>query len=337
MEVYKKAAPATVLVVTENSLGSGVVVSSTGDVVTNWHVVRDAKKVAVVFKPERGVDIRKELIFTATAVKVDEVADLALLHLAQPPEDVPYLRLGDVTKVEVGQDAHSIGHPEGEVWTYTAGIISQIRPDYEWTGTDGLAHHSRVIQTQTALNPGNSGGPLLNDRAEIIGINSFRREGEGLNYAVAADVVGNFLQRAEGRPAPRAARRPSAPVPRSELYAGRIVGAYISSSAPPPDVWLVYRNTRAQEAAYAAMGSAEKTRIDTVIKSDGPGWTTLLYYFDTDCDGTIDLIGRAAEGSDEIESYQLPEEPLRLSTLASELVTALRQGKIPYTQIRFCE
>ncbi|MGD0947056.1 MAG: trypsin-like peptidase domain-containing protein [Candidatus Binatia bacterium] len=321
----------------DDSLGSGVVVSSTGDVVTNWHVVRGAKQVAVVFKPERGVDIRKELVFAVTLIKVDEVADLALLRVAQPLKDIPHLRLGDVAKIEVGQDAHSIGHPEGEVWTYTAGIVSQVRPDYEWTGTDGLAHHSKVIQTQTALNPGNSGGPLLNDRAEIIGINSFRREGEGLNYAVAADVVGKFLQSTEGRPAPRAARLPNAPVPRSELYAGNIVGAYISSSAPPPDVWLVYLNGPAREAAYAAMGSVDKTRIDTVIKSDGAGWTTLFYYFDTDCDGTIDLIGRTAEGSDEIESYQLPEGSLRLSTLASELVTALRQRKIPYPQIRFCE
>lgn len=334
VEVYKKAAPATVLVVADDNLGSGVVVSSAGDVVTNWHVVRGAKQVAVVFKPDRGVDIRKERVFAATLIRLDEVADLALLRVAQ--KGTPYLRLGNVAKIEVGQDAHSIGHPEGEVWTYTAGIVSQVRPAYEWE-SDGRKHHAKVIQTQTASNPGNSGGPLLNDDGEVIGINSFRREGEGLNFAVAADVVGSFLRSPENPSAPHARPHATSSDRRAEQYAGNIVGAYTSSPVPPPDVWFVYPNARQDEAAYAAVGSAEKTRIDTVIKSEDPAWTSLLYYFDTDCDGTIDVIGRSAAGSDAIESYQLPQGPLPLSALASELIAALKQRKIPYPQIRFCE
>lgn len=333
IEVYKKAAPATVLVVTDKSLGSGVVVSGTGDIVTNWHVVRDAKELGVIFKPQRGVDIQQERVFAATLVKVDEVADLALLRVAR--KDLQYLRLGDVAKIEVGQDAHSIGHPEGEIWTYTAGVVSQVRPDYQWKGEDGVVHRGTVVQTQTAINPGNSGGPLLNDRAEVIGINSFRGEGEGLNYAVAADVVGGFLRGAEGLYAPRAAPRGKSSGHSPEVY-GNIKGAYISTSAPPPDVWFVYRDPR-EAAAYSALGSVEKTQINTVIKGEDSGWTTMLYYFDTNCDGIIDLIGRAAQGSDKIESYQLPQGSLRLSTVAGELATALRQHKIPYPQVRFCE
>ncbi len=304
--------------------------------VTNWHVVSDAKQVAVVFKPEHGVEIRKELVFSTILIKVDEVADLALLRIVHPPKDVPYLLLGDVTKVEVGQDAHSIGHPRGEVWTYAVGAVSQIRPGYEWKGPDGLPHRSKVIQTQTAINPGNSGGPLLNDRAEIIGINSFRREGEGLNYAVAADVVGTLLQSVEGRAAPSAPRAVAPAVQRTEQYTPNIVGAYTSSSAAPPDLWFVYRGARTGAAAYAALGSVRKAQIDTIIKPEDPTWGSRVYYFDTDCDGQVDLIGRDQPGSQGIETYQHPREPLQLSVLGSELATALKQHKIPYSQVHFC-
>jgi len=336
VEVYKKAAPATVLVLADERIGSGVVISSAGDVVTNWHVVSDAKHVAVVFKPEHGVEIRKELTFSAIPIKVDEVADLALLRIVHPPKDVPYLPLGDVAKVQVGQNAHSIGHPKGEVWTYTVGTVSQIRPDYKWKSADGLPHRSKVIQTQTAINPGNSGGPLLNDHAEIIGIDSFRREGEGLNYAVAPDVVGTLLQSVEGRAAPSPLRAVSAPPQRSERYTPNIVGVYTSSSAGPPDMWFVYRGARTGEVAYAALGSVRKAQIDTIIIPEDSTWGSRVYYFDTNCDGTVDLIGRDRPRSQGIESYQRPRQPLQLTTLGSELVTALRQHALPYPQIQFC-
>ena len=229
VEVYKKAAPATVLVATDKGLGSGAVISDTGEVLTNWHVIQGASRIAVVFKPQNGIEVKKELAFAATPIKVDQEIDLALLKIQSPPQNLKALPLGDMAKVEVGQDVHAIGHPDGEVWTYTAGLISQIRPNYQWTGADGLLHQSTVIQTQTALNPGNSGGPLLNDRAEIIGINSFRGEGEGLNYAVAADVVKGFLQRPTGTAiAPStSASRPSSY--RTESYGPNIVGVYINA------------------------------------------------------------------------------------------------------------
>lgn len=336
VEVYKKAAPATVLVLADDRLGSGVVVSARGDVITNWHVVHDAKQMAVVFKPERGVDIRKEPALTVTVIKADEVADLALLKISRPPSgDLRYLRLGDTTRIEVGEDAHSIGHPDGEVWTYTAGIVSQVRPDYEWE-SDGRVHHAGVIQTQTALNPGNSGGPLLNDAAEIIGINSFRREGEGLNYAVAADVVRNFLG-SQASPRAEKARGARRATNRTERYADRFIGAYVSTSAPPPDLWFVYPSRGAATALYVAGGATDKTRIDTVIVRDESKPSQLVYYFDSDCDGKVDVVAHGSTESEEIEGYELPSENLRVSSLARDLADALARGAIPYRQVRVCQ
>jgi S1-C subfamily serine protease len=174
--VYKQAAPGTVLVATDKGLGSGVVIGGAGEILTNYHVIRDAKQIAVIFKPERGVDVRKDLAFAAVPVKVDESHDLAMLRVEAPLRLLHPLSLGDISKLEVGDDVHAIGHPEGEVWTYTTGTISQIRPKYQWKDENGT-HTATVIQTQTAINPGNSGGPLLNNNAQVIGINSFRMQG----------------------------------------------------------------------------------------------------------------------------------------------------------------
>ena len=335
VEVYKKAAPATVLVVTDQSLGSGAVISDQGEVLTNWHVIQGANQMAVVLKPQKGVEIKQELAFAATLVKVDQVADLALLKIQAPPQHVSVLPLGDIAEVEVGEDVHAIGHPEGEVWTYTTGIISQVRPSYQWTGADKLLHQSKVIQTQTALNPGNSGGPLLNDRAEIIGINSFRGEGEGLNYAVAVDVVKAFLQRTESRAAaPAPSPRPASY--RTEPYGTNIVGVYINARVPPPDVWFVYQDS-GKQLAYSAIGSQTPTRIDTIIQGADPQWRSLVYYFDADCDGTIDLIGFDSNGDGIIDRYDLPREPFPLASLAPELVQAFQQSVIPYPQLRMCQ
>src|SRR5262249_29685067 len=95
VEVYKKAAPATVLVVTDQGLGSGVVISNQGEVLTNRHVIQGASRIAIVFKPQRGVEVKKELAFAATLSKADQVADLALLQIQTPPQTLRVLALGD--------------------------------------------------------------------------------------------------------------------------------------------------------------------------------------------------------------------------------------------------
>lgn len=175
VEVYRKAAQAVVFVTDAEgkSVGSGAIIDATGHVVTNWHVVRDQSKVFVVLKPRDSADLKKELFFVAVVEKTDEVADLALLRILNPPAALKFLQLGDEQTIAVGQDVHAIGHPQGETWTYTKGVVSQLRDNYEWSPGDGRTHKAKVIQTQTPINPGNSGGPLLDDNARLIGINSF--------------------------------------------------------------------------------------------------------------------------------------------------------------------
>jgi S1-C subfamily serine protease len=331
--VYKEAAPATVLVVTDTGLGSGVVINSAGEILTNFHVIRDAKRVAVVFKPERGVDVRKDLAYGAIPIKIDEISDLAILKVEAPSRLIHPLSMGDISKLEVGDDVHAIGHPEGEVWTYTTGTISQIRPKYEWKD-ENITHSATVIQTQTAINPGNSGGPLLNNKAQVIGINSFRMEGEGLNYAIAGDTIETFLKRSTNRVA-EAPAKANAEISRVERFGDNIAGAYMQSQTPPPDAWLVLRGDQ-DMPEYAVMGASTKDKLDTVFKGVDPKWQQVVYYYDLNCDGVVDLIGYSSAGSSKIDRYQRPDTEIRLDSLAPDVARAFETGLIPYHQVKFC-
>jgi hypothetical protein len=184
-----------VLIVTEDGLGSGTIISSDGQILTNWHVLGGADWAGIVLKPKQdGTKITKADIRYAKVIKVDEVADLALLKLVAPPVGLKPVELGAGDLIQVGADVHVIGHPTGEMWTYTKGFVSQIRKEYVWEADKGPKHKADVLQTQTPINPGNSGGPLFSDEGRLIGVATFKAKGEGLNFAVSVDEVNRFLK-----------------------------------------------------------------------------------------------------------------------------------------------
>jgi S1-C subfamily serine protease len=194
-QIYKRYSSSVVLIVTRDGLGTGTLVNARGDILTNFHVVKGAKDVAVIFKPiVDGQKPNKADLIRARVIKIDEVTDLALIHIEKVPPGIEPIVVGNRADIAVGDDVHAIGHPTGESWTYTRGVISQIRDGYEWsTGAKEAAHRANVIQTQTPINPGNSGGPLLTDNGKLAGINSFKSKGEGLNFAIANDEVRLFI------------------------------------------------------------------------------------------------------------------------------------------------
>jgi len=174
MEAYKSVAPAVVFItstvltydfqlmreVPSSGVGSGVVVSPEGYILTNNHVVEGADFITVSFG--KGEELEAELVGT------DPATDLAVIKI-EPPEELPVAKLGNSDDVKVGMTAIAIGNPFGLERTVTVGVVSSVNRTIESESGDLIFG---VIQTDASINPGNSGGPLVNVRGEVIGINS---------------------------------------------------------------------------------------------------------------------------------------------------------------------
>lgn len=183
-------------------MGTGVLVSPGGDLITNDHIVRSAHKVhgeewvAVWFKPPAGVRPSKTAFLLGKVVQRNERRDLAHIRLVQPPpKTATVVPLASVMP-DIGQDVFTIGHPRTLLWSLTHGVVSQIRLDYEWKYDDGIQRSATAIQTQAPVNPGNSGGPLLNDGGAIVGIVvGSATDSHGVYFAVSVQHVRELLMR----------------------------------------------------------------------------------------------------------------------------------------------
>ncbi|MBR9900765.1 MAG: DegQ family serine endoprotease [Rhodospirillales bacterium] len=164
----------------ERSLGSGVIVSGDGTVVTNHHVIAGASEIRVVLHDNREFD--------ADLVGSDERTDLAVLKLRDVDKELPAIPFGDSDAVEVGDLVLAIGNPFGVGQTVTSGIVSALAR----AGVTGQDYQS-FIQTDAAINPGNSGGALVDIDGNLIGVNSaiFTKSGgsNGIGFAVPANMV----------------------------------------------------------------------------------------------------------------------------------------------------
>jgi S1-C subfamily serine protease len=279
--LFRQWSPGVVLVAVEDGLGSGAVIDKANRLaITNKHVVGNNRQVAVIFKPQNAGDPADQTAYRAEVVKVDEVADLALIRISEIPAYVPEIKLGNLAALEVGADVHAIGHPTGETWSYTGGIVSQIRRNYEWDAGEGIRHQATVIQTQTPISPGNSGGPLLDDAGAIVGINSFTRaDAENLNFAVSVDDVRAMIARDGSRLAQGTKQAPQAKGGGSGKGSGPNVGGGGGAAKPPGS------------GGGKGSCSQEPQPVDTDNdgKADARG-------VDEDCDGKLDLLLEDSNG-----------------------------------------
>lgn len=208
-EVYKKAGPAVVLVLGSDGRigqgGTGSIISHDGKVITNAHVVLNDKgqpfrRVDVFLKPPKvSGDSRRDLVnrYHARVVSYSPVGemDLALLQILDAPPNLPTISFADPDAVGIGDEAIAIGHPEqGGLWTLTTGVVSTVIANLG--GIEG----KDVFQTEASVNKGNSGGPLLDDKGHMIGINTeVARRGRGgsvitdVNFAIKSSVAVSWL------------------------------------------------------------------------------------------------------------------------------------------------
>ena len=191
--VYRKNIPSVVNVtsrvmafdffyglVPQEGQGSGFIIDKEGHILTNYHVIADARQVEVTLHN------RKKL--KATIVGTDPTHDLAVIQIKAP--DLTPAVLGDSRNLQVGQKVYAIGNPFGLAGTMTRGIVSSIRPVREPNG----AMIDEAIQTDAAINPGNSGGPLMNWHGEVIGINTMIlsngvEQNSGIGFAIPINTA----------------------------------------------------------------------------------------------------------------------------------------------------
>jgi serine protease Do len=170
---------------TRRAMGSGVVISTDGYVLTNNHVVEGADQIRVRIDQGREYD--------AEVVGTDPKSDLAVLHIQDAPDELDPLPFAQMKQVNLGDPVVAIGSPFGLVSTVTFGIISATgRHDV------GITDYEDFIQTDAAINPGNSGGPLVNMNGEIAGINTaiLSRTGgyQGIGFAIPASMAKNIAE-----------------------------------------------------------------------------------------------------------------------------------------------
>jgi serine/threonine protein kinase len=172
--VYEKCAAAVVIIESTESLGSGVMLHHEDKrlLLTSQHVVKDARGVKVTLQDGRT--------FTAGVVHSDRESDLAALTLPEESRDMVTLSLADMRHVCVGDDVFVIGHPKGYRWSLTRGTVSGIRGD--------------TLQTDAAIYPGNSGGPLLDSQGHVAGIVTFLvGSSNPIGFAISAMRISKFL------------------------------------------------------------------------------------------------------------------------------------------------
>ncbi len=171
----------------QQGMGSGVVVDPRGYILTNEHVVREADELTVTFQfPE-------EKKYTGKVVGTDPRTDLAVIKI-EPKETLTYAALGDSGKVRVGDWAIAVGSPFGLEQTVTVGVISAVRQSLTIEGMN----YSGLLQTDAAINRGNSGGPLVNIRGEMVGINTaiYAPTGvfAGIGFAIPANRIKDIME-----------------------------------------------------------------------------------------------------------------------------------------------
>jgi S1-C subfamily serine protease len=165
--------------VPQEGQGSGFVIDKEGHILTNYHVIADARQVEVTLHNRKK--------YKATIVGTDKSHDLAIVQIKAP--DLQPMTLGDSANLQVGQKVYAIGNPFGLAGTLTLGIVSSIRQVQE---PDGLVIEE-AIQTDAAINPGNSGGPLLNWHGQVIGINTMIAssvgQSAGIGFAIPINTA----------------------------------------------------------------------------------------------------------------------------------------------------
>lgn len=192
--IYSTYSPSVFYIenVKTKSIGTGSLIDSEGLILTNYHVIENSDLINVWLKPDSNNKYKEA--FAGKVVYANKTKDLALIKVNGLPNNIKVIQLADNRDLKIGDDVYAIGHPAGLPWSFTKGLVSQIRNNFKWGYDKTNCCEAKVIQTQTPINPGNSGGPLFNTDGKVVGINTYKTKGENLNFAVSADDARDFIR-----------------------------------------------------------------------------------------------------------------------------------------------
>ena len=270
--------------------GSGFVIDTQGHVITNQHVVNDAQSLTVAMRDGSRYD--------AKVVGTDPSTDLAVIKIDAPASKLKPLKLGDSSALSVGDTVVAIGSPFGLEGTITAGIVSALGRQIE--STNGFAIDD-TIQTDAAINHGNSGGPLLNLRGQVIGVNAQIRSESGGNDGVGFAIPSSTVEQIAGR----------------LISGGTVEHAYLGVASATIDS----AGADALDIPRGAM--VTEVRPDTAasragLKAATGNRTVQGETYSTGGDVITEVDGKAVEGADalrrEIDSHQ-PGDTVRLTVV----------------------
>ncbi len=172
----------------ELGLGTGMIVSENGYILTNWHVA--GNKYSNCY-----VTLDNGSVYNGNVMWADSDLDLAIIKISA--SNLNYISLGDSDNIKIGEKTYAIGNPIGVEFqrTVTSGIISGVNRTIKIEEDNEASYMEDLIQTDATINPGNSGGPLINTKGEVIGVNSIKiKEAEGIGFAIPINIIKPILE-----------------------------------------------------------------------------------------------------------------------------------------------
>src|SRR5437763_13380797 len=263
---------------TQRALGSGFVIDKAGHIVTNYHVVRGANTIQVSFSNNER--------FKARLVGVDPSTDIAVLKVDVKSRALKALPLGNSDSVRVGDQVIAIGNPFGLDRSVTAGIVSAVQRRIEAPNSLSISH---VIQTDAALNHGNSGGPLLNAQGQVVGVNAQIETGGvsdgnvGIGFAIpintVKDVVAELIKHGKDEHAVLGIAGKTLTSPIAHLFHLPVTSGVLVATVRP-GTGAAQAGLKAATDQVTVQGESWPAGGDVIVKVDGEPIATVEHLVD---------------------------------------------------------
>ena len=270
------------------AMGTGFLVDDSGLVLSNWHVAEKATNMFVWTLPEGGDKsvkflFEKQDYYMASVIATNKKQDLALIKVSGLPKTIKPVNLGSDDQIEVGDNVYAIGHPISYPWTFSSGMVSQVRENFEWDYDDTFTHTANVIQMQTPISTGNSGGPLFSSEGKVVGVNTLgETQGQNINFAVAVDQVKQFI-----KDNPYVAKINPLNAAMKKEFPKAITQDYNNNGTI--DTWYVDTNNNGN-VDLAFLDDNEDGKVEAVIIDENENGVWEVTRVDENQDGTIDYV-----------------------------------------------